>query len=279
MSRLRRSRSRLILGSIILFTAAVPAAVSVASGPAAAAPPTLDHFQCYVATAAQTAAIPTPFPTTPSAVMLKNVFAPSGFLAAIGTLEMHCNPTKKTLPSGAVTPITNPAAHLECWGLKPNASAPIPPLTTFQNQFGRGALQATAIRSLCLPSWKDENSPANFPPETAPPGLDHFVCYTVVHPAGTPAFTRPATVTLADQFFTHETKVGVPNLMCAPTKKIVDPAAGTPTLVNPTKYLVCFATPASTAFAARTVFAKNQFGIGGVRVLRNTELCVPSIRG
>ena len=279
MSRLLRSRSSLILGAIVLFAAAVPAVVSAASGPAGAAPPTLDHFQCYVATAVPTAAVPAPFPLTPPAVLLKNAFAPLGFLAAIAPLQMHCNPTQKTLVTGAVTPITNPLAHLVCWGLKPNPGAPLPPLTLFHNQFGNGALQATAIQSLCLPSWKDEQSPANFPPPTAPPGLDHFVCYNVVHPVGTPAFTRPALVTLADQFWTHATKVGAPNLMCAPTKKILDPAVGDPILVNPTQFLVCFATPASTAFVPRTVFAKNQFGIGAVKVLRNTELCVPSIIG
>jgi hypothetical protein len=278
MSRLLRSRSSLILSAMILFAAAVPAVVSAASGPAGAAPVTVDHFQCYTANAVSTAAAPA-FPLTPPAVFLKNSFAPAGFLAATTPLQMHCNPTQKTLVTGAVTPITNRDAHLECWGLKPNASAPLPPLTLFHNQFGNGALLATAIRSLCLPSWKDENSPANFPPPTAPPGLDHYVCYTVVHPAGTPAFTRPATVNLVDQFWTHDTKVGAPNLMCAPSKKILDPAAAPPNLQNPKQYLVCFATPASTAFVPRSVFAKNQFGVGEVKVLRNTELCVPSILG
>jgi hypothetical protein len=266
-----------LLGALVLIAAALPAIISAASGPAGAAGPTLDHFECYAATATSSAVVPTPFPLTPPAVLLKNSFAPAGFLAGTGAVQLHCNPVKKQLPSGAVTNITNPTAHLVCWGLHPNPVA-LPSLVTLNNQFGKGALKPTAVRSLCVPSWKNPQAPS-FPAATAPAGLDHFTCYSVVHPVGTPAFSPPASVTLTDQFFTHATSVGVPNLMCAPTSKTVKPAVGGTKVVNPTHYLVCFVIPGSTAFASRGVFAKNQFGIGAVRVVRNTELCVPSTLG
>ena len=99
-----------------------------------------------------------------------------------------------------------------------------------------------------------------------------------MHLAGTPAFTPPAGVTLTDQFFAHTTAVNAPNLLCSPTSKVIVPPTGTP-IVNPNHFLVCFAIPPSTAFAPRTVFAKNQFGTGELHVVRNTELCVPSILG
>ncbi|HEY1740938.1 MAG TPA: hypothetical protein VGI86_19640, partial [Acidimicrobiia bacterium] len=251
-------RPRLILfaGALVALGAAVPAVVAGTS--ATAATPTLDHFQCYVAQATQTAAAPTPFPGTPPAALLKNKFAPSGLVAAIGNVSMHCNPVQKTLPTGAVTPITNPRAHLVCWSIKGNPQTPLPPLTTFVNQFGKGALKATAAVGLCLPSWKNVSAP-KFPTSTAPPGLDHFTCYAATNPAGTPQFTPPPVVTLKDQFFGYQTKLGPVNLMCAPTSKILNPAAGGTPVVNPQHYLVCFVTPATSAFAARTVYAKNQF--------------------
>ncbi len=271
-------KPRLVLSfaALLVIGGAVPAVIAGQS--ATAATPTLDHFQCYVAQATKTAVAPTPFPATPPAALLKNQFAPSGLVAALGSVTMHCNPVQKTLPSGAVTPVTNPRAHLECWSIHANPQPALPPLTIFVNQFGKGALQATAVVGLCLPSWKNVSSP-KFPSATAPPGLDHFTCYAVTNPAGTPQFNPPPVVTLKDQFFQYQTKLGPPNLMCAPTSKILNPASGGTPVVNPQHFLVCWVTPATTAFTARTVYVKNQFGIGAVQVIRNTELCVPSTLG
>ena len=271
-----RPRLTLCAGVLLALGGAVPAVL--AGTPATAATPTLDHFQCYVAQPTQTAVVPTPFPGRPPAALLKNAFAPSGVVAAIGSVSMHCNPVQKTLPSGAITPITNPNAHLVCWSIKANPQTPLPPLTVFVNQFGKGAVKATAAVGLCLPSWKNVSTP-KFPAATAPPGLDHFTCYAASNPAGTPQFTPPPVVSLKDQFFGYQTKLGSVNLMCAPTSKILNPASGGTPVVNPKHFLVCWVTPATTAFTARTVYAKNQFGMGAERVLRNTELCVPSTLG
>jgi hypothetical protein len=254
----------------------VPA--TIASTSATAATPTLDHFQCYVSQPTKTAAVPTPFPAKPPAALLKNQFAPGGLLAAIGALGTHCNPVEKTLPTGAVTPITNPRAHLDCWSINANPAPALPPATIFVNQFGKGLLKSSAVLGLCLPSWKNVSAPS-FPTATQPPGLDHFTCYAVTNPAGTPQFTPPPVVTLKDQFFSYQTKLGPVNMMCAPTSKILNPAGGGTPIVNPNHFLVCWVTPPSTAFASRTVYAKNQFGVGAVQVLRNTELCVPSTLG
>ena len=281
MSRRFRSRPFLVLGALLLLSAALPsAAVLIDSAPAGASP-ILDHFQCYVA---QSVPMPTgapSFPTTPPAALLNKspsaTFLPSsGIIAGITNLTMHCNPVQKKVGS-TTTPITNPNAHLLCWALAPNAT-PLPTSPVqFHNQFGTGALQFKAAVSLCLPSWKSL-TPANLPPPTAPPGLDHFTCFSVVHLPGTPAFAPPASVTLTDQFFGHSTAVGAPNLLCSPTSKVIVPPTGTP-IVNPNHYLVCFVIPASPAFTSRIVYAKNQFGIGAEAVIANRELCVPSILG
>ena len=281
MSQRLRSRPSILVVALLLLTAALPAtAVLVSSTPAAAAP-TLDHFQCY---SAQSVAMPSGAPsfpaTAPAALLNKSpsaTFLPTpGIIAGITHLVLHCNPVKKVVGS-VTTPISNPSAHLVCWALAPNAT-PLPTSPVqFHNQFGTGALQFKAAVSLCLPSWKSLTT-ANLPPPTAPTGLDHFTCFAVVNPVGTPAFTPPASVTLTDQFFAHATNVGAPNLLCSPTSKVIVPPTGT-SIVNPNHYLVCFIIPASTAYTSRVVYAKNQFGIGAEAVIANRELCVPSILG
>jgi hypothetical protein len=281
MSHRLRSRPSILLTALLLLTAALPAAAVLVSSSPATAAPTLDHFQCY---AAQSVPMPSgapSFPATPPAVLMNKspsaTFLPTpGIVAGITHLTMHCNPVKKVVGS-ITTPISNPSAHLVCWALAPNAT-PLPTSPVqFHNQFGTGALQFKATVSLCLPSWKSL-TPANLPPSTAPSGLDHFTCFSVVHLAGTPAFAPPASVTLTDQFFAHSTAVGAPNLLCSPTSKVIVPPTGTP-IVNPDHYLVCFVIPVSPAFTSRVVYAKNQFGTGAVAVIANRELCVPSILG
>jgi hypothetical protein len=280
MARTLRSRLSVLFAAGLLLAAAVPSVGLAGFNSAAAAPPTLDHFQCYAAASAALPSGAPAFPATPPAVLLNRspaaTFLPPSILAATLTVQMHCNPVAKKV--GLVTtPITNPNAHLVCWGLKPNAFAlPAAPVL-FNNQFGTGALKFLAARSLCLPSWKSLTI-ANLPPSTAPAGLDHFTCFAVVNLAGTPSFKPPASVTLTDQFFSHPTAVGTPNLLCSPTSKVIVPPVGT-TIVNPNHYLVCFTIPPSSAFVPLTVYAKNQFGTGGVKAIRNTELCVPSIIG
>jgi len=281
MSRRLRSRPNILLVALLFVAAALPATAVLVSGSPAAAAPTLDHFQCY---AAQSVPMPSgapSFPATPPAALLNKspsaTFLPtSGIIAGITHLAMHCNPVKKVVGS-VTTPISNPSAHLVCWALAPNAT-PLPTSPVqFHNQFGTGALKFNAAVSLCLPSWKSL-TPANLPPATAPSGLDHFTCFSVVNPAGTPAFTPPASATLTDQFFSHSTTIGAPNLLCSPTSKVIVPPTGT-SIVNPDHYLVCFVIPVSPAFTSRVVYAKNQFGIGAEAVIANRELCVPSIIG
>jgi hypothetical protein len=278
MFRRLRSRHSILFAVLLLLCAALPAAAVVLTESSAGAAPTLDHFQCY-----NSQAIPMPsgapsFPSTAPAVQLNRspaaTFLPPSFLAATGPVFMHCNPVKKQIGSLPPTTVTNPNAHLVCWRLLPN-KIPLPTTpVSFTNQFGTGALLLKAAVSLCLPSWKSLTT-ANLPAATAPSGLDHFTCFAVTNPVGTPSFKPPASVTLTDQFFAHPTSVGAPNLMCSPTSKVIVPPTGTP-IVNPNHFLVCFVIPPSTAYSPKVVFAKNQFGIGSEVVIANHELCVPS---
>jgi hypothetical protein len=210
-------------------------------------------------------------------------YLPPSFVAAIGTLNTHCNPVQK-VAGGVTTPITNGAAHLVCWGLKPTSLTLPTGAVIFHNQFGNGALKflppATAPPKLCLPSWKATTA-GGLPAATAPPGLDHFVCFPVVNPAGTPAFKPPATVGLTDQWFAHASTVAAPVQLCESYSKVLVPPVGTP-IVNSPNFLVCFSISQTTAFTGKQPFVKNQFGVGQLNVPANgnpNKLCVPSIVG
>jgi len=278
-----RVRRVLVLG-LALFGAAVAvialAALAASSKPAdATSTPTLDHFECYTATATSTPESPKAFGNTPAKVFVRNKFATGGFVAAPGAVQMHCNPAQKTVPSGGktvTTPITNADAHLLCRSIKPTGLT-FPPLVMMKNGFGTGALMPTAAQSLCLPSWDTSTTPLKFPSASTPPNLDAFACYSATHPSGTPGFTRPSTAQLKDEFGSVSTSVGSANILCMPTSESAK-QSGSATLINPDRWLVCFSIPPSKAFAARVVYDKNQFGIGAVKVTHNSELCLPSTK-
>jgi virginiamycin B lyase len=257
------------------------AALTSLSGTAdATAAPALDHFECYSATGASTEVQPVGFRNTPAKVLLKNKFASGGFLAAPGTVQLQCNPVRETdVANGhsVTTPITNAAAHLLCRAIKPTGLS-LPATVTMKNQYGSGVLVPTAAKSLCMPSWETETTPLKFPSAVAPPNLDAFACYTATHPSGTRGFSRPTSAHLTDQFGTLATSVGAPNLLCLPTSETAKPSGGAPAVVNPDHSLVCFALPPAKSVTPRTVYDKNQFGVGAVSVARNSELCLPSTK-
>jgi len=276
-----RVRRVLVLG-LALFAAAV-AALTVALLAAssnqadATAAPTLDHFECYTATATSTPVAPVAFGNTPHKVLMKNNFASGGFVAAPGLVQMHCNPVQKTVPSGGhtvTTPITNADAHLLCRSISPTGLV-LPSLVMMNNGFGTGALKPTAAQSLCLPSWETTKTPLQFPSGSAPPKLDAFACYSAAHPSGTPGFTRPTKAQLKDEFGSISTSVGSANIVCVPTSETATQSGSAP-LINPTHSLVCYSIPPAASIAARVVYDKNQFGVGAVKVAHNSELCLPS---
>jgi len=267
-------RSLWLTLSCVLATAGVGVIAGVGTSAAATSFP-IDHQQCYTAVAVKSTAITGPnFPGTPGAVQLVDPF--NNLFAGIGKVSTLCNPAKKTLPSGVTTPITNPAAHLVCWGIKPNT--PNLPAVPLSNQFGNGTLQLTALKNLCLPSWKDLGSPANLPTSTnTPPGLDHYTCYTAVHPAGTPNFKPPASVQIADEFGSFTAKVNAVTMACFPVKKILVPGTtGTQVLFPNVGYVCWKLTPGTAVTLPSVAYAENQFGIGAVAPRAVGPLCVPS---
>ncbi|HEY2308829.1 MAG TPA: hypothetical protein VGI05_23390, partial [Streptosporangiaceae bacterium] len=97
-------RAALSAALVLLAGGGTAGGAAAASAAAELAPPPLSHQLCYLASG-------TGF-KVPPAVTLKNALNPAGFTPAIGKVALHCNPVAKTLPTGKIFPITNPAAHL-----------------------------------------------------------------------------------------------------------------------------------------------------------------------
>ena len=237
---------------------------AASAGSRATVPP-LDHFICYTASGQG-------FKVNPN-LLLKNAIQPALFAPKVVSISTHCNPANKSVPV-AVFPAKNPLAHLLCWSIAFQYK-PVKVLLT--NQFGKSVMTTGPSPSrLCLPSWKSNVAPPNMTP-TAPPRLDHFTCYPLVAAASSYGFRPPAPLKVEDEFSAPKytpIKVGVANLLCVPTTKLVAGIAYSP-MTPGDKSLVCF--PSSPTPYWKVVFDENQFGQGPVfPTPRLEQLCVPS---
>ncbi len=102
----------------------------------------LDHFKCYQRLgSAQPVNIP---------VGLRDQFSPQPQQHMVGVPEFFCNPVEKQ-HAGAVTPITNPQAHLTCYRIL----GPAPKRRVqLHNQLEDRMLRIRHPRLLCVPSNK-----------------------------------------------------------------------------------------------------------------------------
>lgn len=225
----------------------------------------VDHQLCYTAAGKY---------KIPPKIDLINQFSPKGFVPKLGTVAIHCNPVIKTLPTGQVFGVTNPAAHLLCFTMTA-AKQPTPEVVV-TNQFGSATLIPGQPNLLCLPSWKSLKGP---PGQKAPqpPGLSHFTCYPVKEPAGTAGYQPPNPITLRDEFAPKPVQVqvgAVPQELCLPTEKIVGNTAFKP--VNAITHLLCF--PVSKTPVIPKIWDQNQFGTAELVVRATKWLCLPSTK-
>jgi hypothetical protein len=225
----------------------------------------VDHQLCYNAAGQY---------KIPPNIELFNQFSPKGFTPKVGPVAIHCNPVIKTLPTGQVFGVTNPAAHLLCFGISA-AQQPTPEVQV-TNQFGTGTLVPGQPNLLCLPSWKSLKGP---PKQSAPqpPGLSHFTCYPVKEVAGTVGYKPPAGIKLRDEFAPKPVTVRVspiPQELCLPTKKVVGKT--TSPIVNAITHLLCF--PVTKTPIISPIWDQNQFGTAKLAVQGTKWLCVPSTK-
>ena len=268
----RASTMRLALAGAVVTLGVAGTAAGVAAASAAPSrhitqPPLVDHQLCYTAAGLHF--------RIPSGVRLIDQFSPNGFVPRISfTLDVHCNPVEKILPTGQIIPITNPSAHLACFPLAPASPQPTPTVQV-TNQFGTGTLIPGQPNIVCLPSWKSLTGPPGKTP-TTPPGLNHFTCYPVKLAPGSPPY-HPPPVMLKDEFARAPVKATVnpvPQELCLPTEKIV----GTHVfpIINPAAHLLCF--PVTATPVISKVWDENQFGTSVLTVHATNWLCVPSTK-
>jgi hypothetical protein len=275
---------KLAAAAVVLVAAgATVAGVATASAsPAAhrtAATYHTDHQLCYTVASATPGGF-----VLPGTITLKNQFSTKGFKPTISTTPvLHCNPVKKILPSGQVFPITNPAAHLLCFGITAPTTQPTP-LVSVTNQFGTADLQPAQPNMLCLPTWKSLTAPPD-KAKNHPPGLSHYTCYPVTVKSG--AYTPPGTLMLKDEFTPKPVPMQInptPDELCLPTVKIVTTPTATKTygIVAGAMHLLCFPTLGQTPIKS-PVFDQNQFapsppGGVAVNIARTFALCLPSTK-
>jgi hypothetical protein len=233
------------------------------------APPT-DHQLCYLAAAAGPGITLPP----PGSVTLKDQFGT--FKPTLSRAGQHCNPVKKIMPGGHVSPITNPSAHLLCWKITTGTTKQ-PPVTV-SNQFGAATLSLGNASQLCLPTWKSLTAPPHKTP-SQPPGLSHYTCYPVQQV--TSGGYKAAQPKLQDEFAAHPVQVSVtfkPAQLCVPTTKTVVTKTGTKVynIVTGAAELLCF--PVSQTPRKTPVYDQDQFTGPGVpmTIERTLTLCLPS---
>ncbi|HLK45756.1 MAG TPA: hypothetical protein VKT18_07190, partial [Acidimicrobiales bacterium] len=227
--------------------------------------PTLDHFLCYTSRYSG--------PKAPPGIMLKNVIQPGPFTPAIGAANTHCNPANKLVGTVAYK-VRNPLGHLLCFAI---ASRFSPVIVSLKNQFGTAVMKTTTTPTkLCLPTWKDNLGPPN-EPVNQPPNLDHLTCYPVTAVPGAYAFHVPA-IRVEDEFSAPKyvsVKLGVANLVCVPTTKILPTGLTYPPQSANDLSLVCF--PSSPTPLWKLIYDQNQFGESVVApTTTNESFCVPS---
>ncbi len=112
------------------------------------------------------------------------------------------------------------------------------------------------------------------PRVTAPPPVDHQLCYT----ASGPNFKIPAGVRLIDQFSPNGFVPAIVNpavVHCNPVMKIL-PTGQVFKITNPNAHLACFNIKPPAAQPTPTVQVTNQFGTGTLIPSQPNLLCVPS---
>jgi len=246
---IKRGHTLALLTAAALAVCLCPALVS------AQTVPPLDHFKCYLSAEIPSAA--GVFPGTE--VFLQDQFTPAGVLIPSFAYRpvRFCNPVKKTLPDGTVTPVSDFNAHLTLYTL---ASSVLHPSrrVVISNQFGQKRLMTTQPIALLVPTAKNTQPP--------PEDLDHFECYRATGP------TLRVKPQLSDQFQDTTNRVVRPIALCNPVTKrhgdIVTP------IKHPDDHLVCYSiTPVDFSGQAQI---RNQFQAAVFGIKAADILCVPS---
>jgi hypothetical protein len=214
----------------------------------------LDHFFCYRSGGGHT------FTAT-----LSDQFDTGSYRAFHKVVRLFCAPGSKN-GEGTGDPLT----HLTAYRLK----GPHAPQTRVRvtNQFGSFLYDTKRTYTLMIPTAKSlPPAPPPPPPDPQAHNVNHFRCVTVEPSRGTPRFIK-RTVTIDDQFGTHQVTVKAPRTLCVPTSK---DGGG---IKNPDDHLLCYHVTSLPRVRPRGVHTSNEVGVEDRRLAGGVALCVPSLK-
>lgn len=145
------------------------------------------------------------------------------------------------------------------------------------DQFGELTIDIKKPKLLLVPSLKDHDVT---PELTSPFTVNHFKCYDVKETKHTPKFEK-LVVSLSDPNFdiSQNFEIKKPKYLCTPVHKTHDEI--TSKINGPENNLTCYDVKKlkdAPKFEKINVFTNNQFGPEKLKVEKQEELCVPSIK-
>jgi hypothetical protein len=221
-----------------------------------------DHFLCYKIKVR----IP-PIPNVHLVDQFENIFAD------LRKVKQLCAPADKNGEG-----VNDNVTHEQSYSIKAVSGTPRFTRRTnikVENQLGFLFVDAYKRDFLLVPTNKNLLGSAT-PPDLNAINVDHYKCYKTKVSAGTPRFVR-TTVTVGDQF-TAPKVLSLKKLkhLCTPVDKNGEG------IKNPDIHLACYqAKPASgqPRHVRRTgVNTNNQFGPLVIGTVKESELCIPSIK-
>jgi hypothetical protein len=220
-----------------------------------------DDFLCYKAKSSQFSSI--------SGVTLADQFETA--TVQVVKPKLICPPANKD-GEGIIDSIT----HLQGYQIKQSAVHVRRTNVLIDNQLGQLRLDTIKPDLLLVPAAKDLTVPVS-PPNPNAHNVDHYKCYKAKVTSGTPKFPKGIQVTVADQFTTTKTfDLKKPKHLCNPVDKNGEG------IKNNDVHLVCYlAKPArgQPKHVRRTgVNTNNQFGPLVLSTIKESELCIPSLK-
>ena len=226
------------------------------------APPTgcADHYLCYKSKLTGFTAVPS--------VHLVDEF--EDVSVAVTKARDLCTPASKN-----GSPVHDDTTHLVAYSFRQSTPHTRRTVGT-ADQFGTLFLTTTKPDTLLVPTNSD--------PATTPPAPDentinvnHYKCYKVKIASGTAKFPKGVQASVADEFNAPPKLFDVrkPKHFCNPVSKNGEPVK------DANAHLVCYqvkGVKGQPKHVRRTVFVNNQFGPETMTTIKESLLCVPSIK-
>jgi hypothetical protein len=189
----------------------------------------------------------------------------------IEEVEFLLTPAEKRRTGRPAEPILRPDAHLACHGIHPPQTYPVRTVRISNEFLTSSTLTIGRPVWLCAPASKTLTGTPGPPP--AP--MNHYLCYDVR--SESPIFPSE-TLTTVDQFGTRSARVDRTREYCTPVEKRRDGRPAEP-IVRPDDHLACIRISTFTpSFAARNVFARDQFSLETMRLLAPVRVCTPATK-